>query len=143
MELALVTEWIDTPTAAVWAIVSDFANPQRLVPTIALCEVSGVGVGAVRTVHSSRGLRIEERLTESDPTRLRFAYEVLESGDMPFAGVDQYQARVTLVPEFGGTTIIWHATGTLSGPAEPVSEFLGKLYRGAIARIAILAAADA
>jgi carbon monoxide dehydrogenase subunit G len=140
VRLAHVTKWIAPPPAAVWAVLTDFARPQRLAPTIMHCDVTGTGVGAVRTVSSSSGATIYERLVECDAAALRFVYEVLDNGDMPFAGVETYCATVTLVARDGGTTVSWQAEGTLSGDAEPVQRYLSGLYHGAIARIAELAA---
>ena len=140
MRLAHVSDWIVPPPAAVWAVLTDFTHPQRLAPTIMHCDVTGEGVGAVRTVYSSSGATIYERLVECDAAALRFVYEVLDTGDMPFVGVETYCATVTLTATDGGTSVHWQAEGTLSGDAEPVEQYLSRLYRGAIARIATLAA---
>jgi carbon monoxide dehydrogenase subunit G len=139
MQLARVIEWIALPPHKVWAVLTDFAHPQRLASTIIGCDIDGEGVGAVRTVHSSSGARIYERLVECDATSLRFVYEVLDKGDMPFADVESYRATVTLVASEDGTTVDWQAEGTLSGSAAPVEAYLSRLYCGAILRIGGLA----
>ena len=142
MQLAQVCEWIAPPPPAVWGVLSDFGHPQRLAPTIMRCDVVGEGVGAVRTVHSSSGALIRERLIECDAVRLRLVYEVLDGGDMPFAGIDSYRATVALAAKDGGTTVNWQAEGTVSGSLDPVERYLARLYRAAIARIAVLAGSE-
>ena len=134
--LASVSEVIAARAADVWAILADFAHPQRLAPTILRCAVSGSGVGAIRVIESSRGLRIHERLVECDFAAGRFRYEILDDGDMPFAGVSSYDCTVTVEPRADGSTMIrWASVGNVTGPIGAIEEFLTTLYRGAIDRI--------
>ena len=118
--LACVTDVLAASITDVWAVVSDFGHPQRLAPSIVCCTVSGEGVGAVRIVESSRGLRIHERLVECDFAAGRFCYEVLDDGDMPFAGVTSYDCTVVVSEHAGGATeICWSSVGDITGPIEP------------------------
>jgi carbon monoxide dehydrogenase subunit G len=135
LQLAQVVERIAVSPACAWAVLTDFSRPHLIVPSIERCQARGDGVGATRTVYSSRGLRIDERVVECDEARLRFVYEALDSGDMPFDGIERYRATVTLAPEDDGVTVVWTADGTLSGSAESVRAFLEALYRAAIGRI--------
>ncbi len=132
VELARTSGTINAPMADVWAVLTDFAHPQRLASTIDRCTVSGDGVGAVRTVESSRGLVIHERLLECDAAAGRFRYEILESGDMPFAHVLSYECTVTVSGDpAGSTTLDWSSVGLVDGPLAPIEAFLGALYRRA------------
>jgi carbon monoxide dehydrogenase subunit G len=97
MELCRIVQHIPAPASALWALVSDFENPQRLSKTIDSCEVRGQGLGAIRVV-KARGLTMHGRLIESDPVALRFAYDVLTSGDMPAPGLRAYRMTVEIRP---------------------------------------------
>ena len=135
--LATVTMTVAAPVEALWRVLTDFGRPQRLAPTIMRCTVTGMGVGAVRIVESSRGLTIHERLVLCDPAAWRFGYEVLDSGDMPFAGVTRYVATVTLTPiDAAHTTIDWRAEGRVSSDPAPVTAAITALYESAIACLA-------
>ena len=136
---------VDVPVAsdALWSVLSDFAHPQRLASSITDCTVEGDGVGAVRCVFSSRGLVIYELLVECDPVERRFVYEVLDRGDMPFAGVTAYRARVLLTPLAAECTrVSWMAEGAVAGPRAEVTGFLRGLYAQAIANLAAAALAE-
>lgn len=135
-QLAAVNDVIAAPMADVWAVLTDFANPQRLAASIDSCTVSGSGVGAIRIVGSSRGLTIHERLLECDLATGRYRYEVLPEGDMPFADVTSYECTVILsaLPD-GATRIVWSTFGGVRGPVAPITEFLGPLYQRATDRI--------
>lgn len=131
--LAHVEEDVAAPADALWAVLSDFAHPQRLAASIAECTVQGQGVGAVRRVISSRGPVIYERLIECDPLTRRLVYEVLKHGDMPYPGITAYRARASLHPVSEATTrVSWLAEGTIEGPRDEVAVFLRTLYRDAI-----------
>lgn len=142
-ELARVTAIANAPASAIWAVLADFERPQRLAPSITGCTMTGSGVGAVRIVESSRGLSIHERLLICDAWQFRFQYEVLDTGDMPFANVTSYRATIKLDPlDDGRTAIDWLAEGSVSGDAAPVRDYLETLYRGAIANLETLAMAE-
>lgn len=132
MQLANISLEIDAPTAAIWAVLADFARPQRIAPTIDYCTALGSGVGAIRVVETSRGLTIRERLLECDEEAGRFRYEILAGGNMPFAHVTSYECTVTVTPRPNGATEIgWSSIGGVDGPVEPISEYLTALYRRA------------
>ena len=138
--LAHVEADVAVPVDALWAVITDFAHPQRLAPSITECTVEGAGVGAVRCVFSSRGLVIYERLVECDAQARRFVYEVLDRGDMPFAGVTAYRARVVLSDLGDGMTrVSWMAEGDVEGPRDAVAAFLRELYGQAIGNLATVA----
>jgi len=137
IELASVREEIAGSAPAIWEMLTDFGHPQRLAPTIDHTVLRGEGVGAVRTVHSSRGLQIHEKLLECDTAAYRFSYAILDSGDMPFAHVTSYRCTILLWPlDDARTEIHWRSEGTVDGPLAPITEFLTALYRRANAQIA-------
>ncbi len=120
------------PAPAIWEILSDFAHPQRLAATIDSADLVGTGIGAVRTVRSSRGLVIKEQLLESDGCEYRFRYAILLSGDMPFAHVTSYHCTVRLYPQsLTSCQIHWLSEGRIDGPIGPIRNFLTVLYSNA------------
>ena len=131
---------VAVPLAALWAVLTDFGHPQRLVASIEACTVEGEGVGAVRTVTSSRGLTILEQLVECDAAGGRFVYEVLDSGDMPLAGITAYRATVTFTPMTSQRTrIAWQADCRYDGDVAALTGFIEGLYREAIRSLAAAA----
>ena len=138
--LAHVEADVAVPVEALWAVLTDFAHPQRLASSITECTVQGEGEGAVRCVVSDRGLVIHERLVECDAAERRFVYQVLDRGDMPFAGVTAYRARVLLTPlGIDLTRVSWIAEGEVEGPRGAVTAFLRDLYAQAIRNLAAAA----
>jgi len=132
IELAAIEELIAGSATQIWGVLTDFANPQVLAPTIIGATANGDGVGAVRIVKSSRGLEIHEQLLVCDPVTHLFRYCILDSGDMPFAHVTSYTCTVRLVPAGDRITQIhWRSEGTVDGPIEPIRDFLTTLYRNA------------
>lgn len=141
VEFARVDVDLADAAADVWRVLTDFGWPQVLAPTVMRCDLDGEGVGAVRTVHSSRGLTIREELLECDAARGRFRYRVLPSGDMPLAGIVSYECTVVVRPRDGGTRLSWRSAGTADGALPPITAFLAALYRNASANITAALAA--
>lgn len=138
--LVHVEQEVAATADALWAVLADFAYPQRLTPTITDCTISGSGAGVVRRVVNSRGLVIFERLVECDADAHRFVYEVTPEGDMPFPGLTEYRARVSLLPLGSGRTrVSWIAEGLVDGDPAPLIDFLHVLYGQAIARLSVAA----
>lgn len=141
MQLAHVRETIAAPADRVWALLTDFANPQRLAPSIEACEATGSGAGATRVIRA-RGLVIRERLEVLDPANHRFSYRVLASGDPSTPGVSDYVATVVIHPVSPETTEIeWSSLGNVKGDATHASAHFTALYRRAIANLEMAARA--
>ena len=138
--LGEIREELDAPIADVWKLIADFAHPERIAPTIARVEMIGDGVGAVRVVHTVRGLAIRERLLECDPALKRLRYEIVGGSDMPCAGVTSYCCTIRLAPlPDGRTSAHWRSEGTGDAPIDPVRDYLDTLYRTANRQIAAVA----
>jgi carbon monoxide dehydrogenase subunit G len=138
IELARVTGIVDAPVAAVWRLITDFANPQQLAPSIEHCSVVGEGVGAVRLV-LARGLRMYEILVEADPVSRRFRYEILPQGDMPAAGLSGYAAQVVLSERAERQTHVeWSSHGNVIGDPAALNAQFEALYRGAIDQLSLI-----
>ena len=72
-----VSERVDASADAVWALFRDFGGVQRFSPAIEKVEVSGSGIGAVRTLSVPGGVQLQERLdwvAQPADTRLAVAH---------------------------------------------------------------------
>jgi len=72
-----ISDLIDAPIEAVWAVVSDFEGLKRWHPQVMRCESTGNGVGATRTVHFQDWWAIE-CLDRLDPQAHVVAYTVTD-----------------------------------------------------------------
>lgn len=139
MELANVVGSIGAPVEAVWELFSDFGGVARLypreglppLPPITGVEVTGDGLGSVRTVHMLEGDPVRERLTRCDRDSLVIEYEALS---LPI-GVASFSARIQLRRAAGdGAVIAFTAQGVPTfTPAAEAREILTLLYTALIA----------
>jgi hypothetical protein len=68
--------------AAVWKTIRDFGGIGRWLP-LAKCELRGSGVGAVRTITTTEGAVLVERLERCDEGTRTLSYAITES-PLPF-----------------------------------------------------------
>jgi hypothetical protein len=85
---------IDAPAAAVWAVIGDFNGLPKFARGITESEVTGDGVGAVRTITTVDGRVIKERLEKYDPAAMALCYSIVEP-PMPF---NHYRATIIVRP---------------------------------------------
>lgn len=120
----------------VWQTIRDFGGVDRWAPNIVQLEVSGSGVGALRTAIFKDGGRVVERLENlSDATR-SLSYAILET-PLPMEGC----VSSMTVRETGPNRceVEWYSTFGAKGAAETeVARLLEKIYRVALARLARL-----
>jgi len=79
------TDIIEHPVEDVWALVSSFGAIKAWMPAVESCSVDGVGVGAVRTVHTPGNI-IKEKLEFFDPTAHTISYRQLDPTGLPMSG---------------------------------------------------------
>lgn len=82
MSHASSTIAIHAPADAVWRVISDFGAANQYLATTVKSTVAGEGVGAVRTLTTTDGGVIVERLEELDEAVHRLSYALLT--DTPF-----------------------------------------------------------
>jgi len=70
------------PADAIWQVISDFGAAGHYLAGVADCTVAGVGIGALRTLTSTDGSTIVERLEALDEVAHRLSYALLT--DTPF-----------------------------------------------------------
>jgi len=129
---------VSMPAAAaeVWQTIRDFGGVDRWAPNIASLEVSGTGVGAVRTAIFKDGGRVVERLESLSDASRSLSYAILET-PLPMEGCISSLTVRDLGP--GQCEVEWYSTFGAKGAAESeVVRVLEKIYRVALARLARL-----
>jgi hypothetical protein len=78
-----VCEEIAAPAAKVWALMRGFGDLMQWMQGLESCQLAGSGVGAVRTVTLSGGLRLQERLEAFDDAGRSFSYAIVGNSPLP------------------------------------------------------------
>ncbi len=124
-----VVEDINADTQAVWKILGDFGGVKVAGPITAF-EVTGEGVGAVRTI-TMGGAKVVERLEAFDPDAMSFTYAIInEDCPLPVAG---YSSSVKLSAKGAGTSVEWVGTFEPKGDENAAAEMVRGIYTGMIA----------
>jgi carbon monoxide dehydrogenase subunit G len=90
-----VSERVETTADRVWDLFRDFGGIQRFSPGIEKVEVSGSGIGAVRTISLPGGVSLQERLEAFDDRGRRLQYAIV-AGPIP---VSNYLATIEVKDE--------------------------------------------
>lgn len=85
---------INAPATTVWAVIGDFNGLPKFARGITDSEVTGDGIGAVRTIKTVDGRVIKERLEKYDPAAMALCYSIVEP-PMPF---ENYRATIVVRP---------------------------------------------
>jgi len=127
---------IAAPAEDVWQSVKDFGAVDRWAPNIANLEMSGSGVGALRTAMFKDGGKVVERLESLSDTSRSLTYAILET-PLPMEGCVSSITVKDLGPR--GCEVEWYSTfGAKGSPESEVAKILEKIYRVALARLARL-----
>ena len=106
---------------AVWQVICDFGAAGQYLARVIECTVEGAGIGAVRTLTSTDGSTIIERLETLDGATHRLSYALLT--DTPFRNC----LTTMLVHDLGQgqAELEWSATFEADGlPADEAREML-------------------
>jgi carbon monoxide dehydrogenase subunit G len=98
-----VSERVETTADRVWDLFRDFGGVQRFSAGIEKVEVSGSGIGAVRTLSLPGGLSLQERLEAFDDRGRRLQYAIV-AGPIP---VSNYLATIEVKDEGKACRIDW------------------------------------
>ena len=90
-----VSERVEAAAEQVWDLFRDFGGVQRFSAGIDKVEVSGAGIGAVRTLSLPGGLSLQERLEAFDERGRRLQYAIV-AGPIP---VSNYLATIEVKDE--------------------------------------------
>jgi len=126
MYKVLVERTLDLPRKKVFDILVQFGGLEKLLPDmIASLELTGSGLGALRTVKLKNGGTVIERLDAAFDERL-FAYTITFNDAMPF---ENYCAVVTLEDAGNKTLARWGSNWDAKGASEgEIKEMLNTLY---------------
>ena len=128
---ALVERVVAVPRSKVYEMVTDFGGVKKLLPdAVASCELTGEGIGCLRTIKLADGGGVVERLEVAHDDAI-FAYSILENDALP---VSDYFACVTLADAGDGKThISWGSNWSPAGaPEDEVRTALEGLYTALI-----------
>lgn len=133
--MAQVTVKVNIPVAAdqVWQTLRDFGGMDKWAFGVASLSLSGMGLGAVRTITFNDGAEVVERLESLDDAGRRLSYTILES-TLPVEG---YVASLT-VRDLGpaGSEVEWFSTfGAKGATEEEVSRLLQVGYRKSLSAL--------
>ena|SRR5579863_24981 len=105
---------------AVWAKVGDFCGIGSWLPGIT-CALSADG--KTRTLKTSDGGVVVERLDSRDDAARTYTYTILSAGPLPVAN---YQSTISVRPAGAGSSIVWtgkfDAKGASDADAKKVME---------------------
>ncbi len=127
-----VSERIEATADQVWDLFRDFGGIQRFSAGIEKVEVSGSGIGAVRTLSLPGGLTLQERLEAFDDSGRRLQYAIV-AGPIPVAN---YLATIEVKDEGKGCRIDWSSQFEPKGITDEQGRaMLEGVYKGGIAGV--------
>ena len=100
---------INAAPEAVWAVVGDFAHPEKWVPVVeSTTSEGGNEKGATRELHMKGGGSLKEELKDHDATKMSIKYKVVDPTDPKVLPVNNYASEVSVEPNgSGGSKVEW------------------------------------
>jgi hypothetical protein len=114
-ELQNVTDSVDllAPPDRVWALIGQFGGMWH--PLIAKINLTGAGIGQLRTIETIDGKQIIERLEVTDDSRRFYRY-----GGITGIPAADYTGTLTAEPKGAGTTVEWRVEYRANGQPDIV-----------------------
>lgn len=102
---------ISASPEAVWAVVGDFANPQKWMPGVESATAQGgTDKGATRELKIKSGGTLKEELKDYDPSKMSLKYKIVDPTDPQVFPVNNYASEIDVQPNAsGGTKVVWKA----------------------------------
>ena len=127
-----VSERIDATADQVWDLFRDFGGIQRFSAGFEKVEVSGSGIGAVRTISLPGGLSLQERLEAFDDAGRHLQYAIV-AGPIP---VSNYLATLEVKDEGKGCRVDWSSQFDAKGIGDdPARAMIEGVYKAGIAGV--------
>jgi carbon monoxide dehydrogenase subunit G len=128
-----VSDRVEASADAVWDLFRDFGGIQRFSAGIEKVEVTGAGIGAVRTISVPGGVQLQERLEAFDDRGRRLQYAIV-GGPIPVSG---YLATVEVTDEGpNACRIDWSSHFEPKGIGdEQARAMIEGVYKGGIAGV--------
>lgn len=94
----------------VWALVGDFAHPEKWMPAIESTTAQGGNEkGATRELKVKAGGTIKEELKNYDAEKKFIQYKVVDPTDPAVLPVNNYSAKITVEASGAGSKVEWDA----------------------------------
>jgi len=101
---------INAAPEAVWALVGDYAHPEKWMPAIeSTTEQGGNEKGAIRELKLKSGGVIKEELKNLDAEKKVIQYKIVDPSDAAVAPVNNYSAKITVEASGAGSKVEWDA----------------------------------
>lgn len=102
---------ISAPPDVVWALVGDFAHPEKWMPAVDSTTAEGGNEkGATRELKlKSGGGSIKEELKNYDADKKVIQYKIIDPTDPAVLPVNNYSAKITVEPSGDGSKVAWDA----------------------------------
>lgn len=127
-----VSERVEATADQVWDLFRDFGGIQRFTSGFEKVEVSGSGIGAVRTITLPGGAALQERLEAFDDRGRKLQYAIV-GGPIP---VSNYLATLEVKDEGKACRIDWSSHFEPKGITdEQARAMIEGVYRGGIAGV--------
>jgi len=127
-----VSERIEASADQVWDLFRDFGGIQRFSAGIEKVEVTGSGIGAVRTLTVPGGVTLQERLEAFDDRGRKLQYAIV-GGPIP---VSSYLATIEVKDEGKACRIDWSSHFEAKGISDDQARaMIEGVYKGGIAGV--------
>ena len=127
-----VSERVETAADRVWELFRDFGGIQRFTSGFEKVEVSGTGIGAVRTITLPGGAALQERLEAFDDRGRKLQYAIV-GGPIPVAN---YLATIEVRDEGKACRIDWSSHFEPKGISDDQARaMIEGVYKGGIAGV--------
>ena len=127
-----VSERVEATADQVWGLFRDFGGVQKFSKGIEKVEVSGSGIGAVRTLGLPGGISLQERLEAFDDRGRRLQYAIV-GGPIP---VTNYLATIEVKDEGKACRVDWSSQFEPKGISEEQGRAMMEgVYKGGIAGV--------
>ena len=100
---------INASPDAVWALVGDFAHPEKWMPMIESTTASGADKDATRDLKLKSGGVIKEVLKKVDAEKKTIQYKMDDPTDPAVAPVNNYSAKISVEASGSGSKVEWDA----------------------------------
>jgi carbon monoxide dehydrogenase subunit G len=84
---------IKVEPAKAWAMIKDYENVQKWLPTVKSVEIEKKGSDTIRTLILKNGGKVKEKIKEVDDANMKIKFEIIEGGPVtsynPYISVDK------------------------------------------------------
>jgi carbon monoxide dehydrogenase subunit G len=127
-----VSERVEVSADRVWELFRDFGGIQRFTSGFEKVEVSGSGIGAVRTITLPGGAALQERLEAFDDRGRKLQYAIV-GGPIP---VSNYLATIEVKDEGKACRVDWSSHFEPKGISDDQARaMIEGVYRSGIAGV--------